>query len=126
VRIQCRTLKSSRSVGFNNSTISSSAMLFSSTRDFRPGRTNSLCGFAHLPVQSQNSVHGRPCFAHDLHACVLHAPPARVPCGLHEHPGTLPLLLLLRSVSHNSAASTAAVFRAARCADRAAEPRCGS
>ena len=39
-----------------------------------------LCGFAHFPMQAQNSVHRRPCATHDLHAAELHggAMPSRV------------------------------------------------
>ena len=81
-----------------------------------------LCGFAHFPMQAQNSVHGRPCAPHDLHAAELHAPPPRWPSGLHEHPGTLLVPVLLRP---DSEPAVDAPFRAARCSDRAADPRCG-
>jgi len=127
VRMQWRTLNSSRSVASNMATISSSAMAFSSGSDFRPGRTSALCGFPHNPVQSQNSVHGLARFMHDLHAVVLHAPPALEPCAWQEQPGTLLLLepVRLRVFSPDSAASAAAPFRSARCWDSLAEPRCG-
>ena len=45
-----------------------------------------LCGFAHFPMQAQNSVHGRPCATHDLHAAELHGGAMRrtVECAVLE------------------------------------------